>query len=141
MSAALEAGRQLDALVAEALGTVAWDVVIEGCSRGGRACATRGEAATYRDALEKFYTVGDIVLHGDVPSYSTDIAAAWLVVEAMRAHHVYIDVNVTHAGYRATALFEGPPGGDIWMSCCSDRIDSAPLAICRAALAAAGVQA
>lgn len=83
MSAPLEAGRELDALVAEkVMGDVAWDAVIAGCSRGGRRCETMAEAEQYRESLRAHYTVGDIVLHDSVPHYSTDIAAAWLVVRS-----------------------------------------------------------
>lgn len=77
--------RELDALVAEkVMGDVEWDVVIEGSSRAGLRCATREEAEAQKPQLAERYHVGPVVLHGDVPEYSTDIAAAWLVVEKMR---------------------------------------------------------
>ena len=137
----LAAGRELDALVAEhVMSDVAWDVMIEGCSRGGRACRTRAEAATYRDALEKFYTVGDIVLHGDVPHYSTEIAAAWLVVENWRARGESFQLDSLGFSWP-----DEKEQGRVWrcmfawgdkFNTAVDEAPTAPLAICRAALAA-----
>ncbi len=74
MAVPLVAGRELDALVAEITGEIAWDYVIEGCSRNGRRFPTR-EAAEESRAKSKYFT-GPIVLHDDVPDYSTEIAPA-----------------------------------------------------------------
>ena len=74
------------------------------------------------------------------PPYSTDIAAAWLVVEKMQ-----------ELGYPVLRLSSGDSLGDKWQFHCSDawrqvsheedkdffaNADTAPLAICRAALKA-----
>lgn len=72
------------------------------------------------------------------PEYSTDIAAAWQVVEKMRTDGWRFDLYDSFAGWRATF---GRPGGidrgeNMWVLRASDRHETAPEAICRAALAA-----
>ena len=120
----LSAGRELDALVAEfVMGDVEWDVVIEGCSRAGLRCATREEAEAQKPKLAERYLVGPVTLHGDVPEYSTDIAAAWLVVEELGPKHM-ITLRRTTGGWWAHIGLV-----DEWA-------ETAPLAICRAALTA-----
>jgi Phage ABA sandwich domain len=133
-------GRELDALVAEkVMGNVAWDVVIAGCSRGGRRCGTVAEAKEYRKALQKFYQVGAIVLHDTVSEYSTDIAAAWEVVEKMSDRfHWRIQSPFEAGGLWFAGLT--PLGATGWNGRPDYNIGdhSAPLAICLAALKAVG---
>jgi hypothetical protein len=127
----------LDALIAEkVMADIGWDIVIEGCSRGGRACPTLADAEKYREALSRHYHVGDIVLHGDVPCYSTDIAAAWRVVEKLRADGWTMEF--TNQDRPALAFF--------WRT--HHRLDgvarsaaTASLAICLAALATVDARA
>jgi hypothetical protein len=64
----------------------------------------------------------------DIPDYSTDIAAAWLVVERMRSAHKWdLELVVTDEGTHAR--FKGA----------RSFADAAPIAICLAALKAVGV--
>lgn len=68
---------------------------------------------------------------GPLPAYSTDIAAAWQVVEKFKAEHHHFDVQVAFdlsgnaVGYNARAANARKVGAA-----------TAPLAICLAALAA-----
>lgn len=72
--------------------------------------------------------------------YSTDIAAAWRAVEAMRKQGVFLSVHAAEAGYRCEAWTPGEDEtaprrrADGWEDCDAD---AAPLAICRCALLAA----
>lgn len=68
------------------------------------------------------------------PHYSTDIAAAWLVVEAMEARGSALElvdrIHLSGTGERWWCCFKGKMWGQ------PEKADTAPLAICRAALAA-----
>lgn len=101
---ALQAGREIDALVVERV--MGWKVA-------------KPEAAALR-----FVTMGDTLHPNHVPHYSTDIAAAWEVVEALRARFVFEMYDREDGSY--VVKF----GQEV------KRADTAPLAICRAALAA-----
>ena len=68
-----------------------------------------------------------------IPRYSTDIVAAWLVVEYMRADGWFFSLNNCAGGW--TAWFVRVDG-DREHRAVAER--SAPLAICHAALAAIG---
>ena len=78
-----------------------------------------------------------VVVWASVPDYySTDIAAAWLVVEAWRARGIYIDVETDYRGYRAVWGREGRDGEDVWISGATDHAAQPALPVCLAALAA-----
>jgi hypothetical protein len=66
------------------------------------------------------------------PNYSTDIGAAWLVVEKMREQTHFINVEWTDSKWYCRIIW--PPFGE-WHQI-ANSADTAPLAICRAALAA-----
>lgn len=86
-------------------------------------------------------TFGDstyVLALSTLPRYSTDIAAAWSVVEKMRGEGVYIDVQPRCDRWDTVAGWQGPDDGDIWEQV-SLTADTAPLAICLAALRAKGV--
>ena len=72
-----------------------------------------------------------------VPEFSTDIAAAFQVVEAMREKGwVLFDLNWPHTGNQWAAMFAR------WgQNATEGRADTAPEAICRAALAALETEA
>ncbi len=74
----------------------------------------------------------------DIPPYSTDINAAWKVVEKLREDGLYLTMNADafSAGYP-----QFNPGSGWWCSFkYSALAETAPLAICRAALLARGKQ-
>ena len=95
-----EAGRCLDAWVAEAVG---WS-----------------DTTTNRHEPQ-------------VPHYSTDIAAAWEVVGRV-AEKYYVDIGVYKRGAQVQINNYGDDGWEDWAG--SIRADTAPLAICCAALKA-----
>jgi hypothetical protein len=102
----MQAGREMDALVAENIFKLDAACWIHGC---------------------------EITAHR-IPEYSTDIAAAWLVVEKLRQQGFRIMVS-TDDELEWGAYFE-----DRRHSSGSSEHDSAPLAICRAALKAVSRQ-
>lgn len=65
-----------------------------------------------------------------IPNYSTDISAAWQVVEKMRSKRIHFEMGSTIPG-DWTAYFNNDRATD----------KSAPRAICLAALKAVGVEA
>lgn len=73
--------------------------------------------------------IGDLVIGADIPPYSTDIAAAWTVVEVMRAQWGFRIEDTPEAWFVVTI--------GRWQAC----EETAPLAIGRAALLAAGADA
>jgi hypothetical protein len=115
------AGREMDERIAEVMGG---DI-----SRG----------VAHHDSAKMAWAVyrgpGEIV-GGGIPPFSADIAAAWTMVEALRERGVFIDVETTSERYRACAGREGGDNEDIWVLTDWFSADTAPLAICRAALAA-----
>lgn len=68
-------------------------------------------------------------VHSGEPWYSTDIAAAWQVVEHMRKSGYYVSVVLAGGGVDVEVGKGGPPI-NIW------QCETAPLAICLAARAA-----
>lgn len=115
----MTAGRELDALVAERV--MGWKVF-----RNGEHGSHRWEAETDRGTLR----VIDSSYSGDGFSPSTDIAAAWEVVEKMRDDHWLLDLR---SGFIETrACFTRAHAGEYVA-----QEKSTPLAICLAALAAA----
>lgn len=71
----------------------------------------------------------------EIPSFSTDIAAAWGVVERMAQEGWLMSIfHCGSFGYRVVALTTTPESNDTFAT-----TDEAPLAICLAALKAKGV--
>lgn len=68
------------------------------------------------------------------PRYSSDIAAAWQVVEKMRERATYMAVE-RHPNYWRAVVYDGN-----WYFELSEHADAAPLAICLAALRTVGVE-
>ena len=100
-------GRELDALVAEKV-------------MGGRRMRTT-DARYYWNGLNT---------NGELPAYSTDIAAAWTVVERLGDKFNFIGKCAD--GWNAVLFYDGNSHGEI--------APSAPHAICLAALKAVGVE-
>lgn len=69
-----------------------------------------------------------------LPRYSLDIAAAWQVVEKMRERPVYVVVE-PHPDYWRAVVYD-----ENWYFVVSEHADTAPFAICLAALRAVGVE-
>lgn len=113
---ALEAGRETDALVAERVFGKPWPSVsvARWWTEDGRYCGPGGEWSER--------------INDRLPAYSTDIAAAFEVVEKIR--ETCCDFTLERAGAAWYADFR--------MGVAS--ADTAPLAICRAALAATSPQ-
>jgi hypothetical protein len=103
-------------------------------------------ALVVRDRLtgeERPLTFDDLIMSGDhlrivtLPHYSTDIAAAWLVVEQMIKASTNGDFHLEHLGPKDE--------GDWTCGTCRDdpstwaTADTAPLAICKAALKSVGI--
>jgi hypothetical protein len=103
----MEAGREMDALVAELV--MGW------------------EKRVFGDGVDYWHLPGGAICELDAPHYSTDIAAAWQVVEKL-PFSVYVEVRWD--GKNAEAWFDS--GSQTWEA----SAPTAPLAICRAALLA-----
>jgi G:T-mismatch repair DNA endonuclease (very short patch repair protein) len=123
----LQAGRELDALVAEKVMGYKWDGVRDdlGETRILYVPGTNWCAVDCTDAEPPRYT--DIL-----PKFSTDIAAAWAVVEAMERRGWNVTVQRTWEGYRC----EMDDMRATHAAVVDPRDGHGPLAICRAALAA-----
>jgi len=111
----LEAGRELDALVAEKV--MGWKKLND-------------TGLSWRSPDEGF---------SNLPYFSTDISAAWQVVEKMRETR-WIEVHSTIDG--EWAAFYTPIGTTDMNQAIHEyaKASTAPLAICRAALKAKGVE-
>lgn len=119
----MEAGREIDALVAE---------LVMGWTKVRKASTWESAAMIYSGTF--VYTIGvtpDQKTNDVIPYHSTDIAAAWQVVEKMRLVGV--------------SMWIGPHLDNEWAVQIKPsinnyhefvRADTAPLAICRAALLA-----
>lgn len=115
---ATEAGRELDALVAEKVFGATTIPDAWGSPMRPGTCWTSDPTG--------HYTGRAVVTGVPIPYYSTDIAAAWTVVEKMPGH---FDLWQEHGGLWAARFLQGPTViGE------TRRIESAPLAICLAAL-------
>lgn len=137
-----KAGREMDAQVAEKVMGATWrdsDSVDRAvctmrkmCGRPKRALVLAGRVMCWQ-SVSGAMLIPDDGPHDTLPHYSTDIAAAWLVVEKLRADGW--DFNFDHdVGRSAHALFTRRP---ILSDCLFEQYaDTAPLAICKAALAA-----
>ena len=87
--------------------------------------------------------VAGITRNRPIPPYSTDIAAAWTVVEAMiRKDGVYFGCPHFKHKHQNLASLGYPEGTECWYCVLNTKLlnkvvlcaDTAPLAICRAAL-------
>lgn len=67
---------------------------------------------------------------GGIPAYSTDIAAAWEVVEKLSAKHPYITIIRVGTAPTEWVIAEGPGDSDPDLA----RAPTVPYAICLAAL-------
>lgn len=111
----MEAGRELDALIAEKV--MGWKLLAVSGSEHG------------------FIREG-VALRKPIPRFSTDIAAAWQVVECMRERHdCGLIFKVFPVGFRFdySAVFQARDNKQ-W----SSNASTAPLAICLSALGEAG---
>lgn len=115
----LQAGRELDAMIAEKV--MGWAPVLHYGERGTGYWAPSGCESD-----------GAWVTDGDVPFYSADMAAAWEVVEEMARRGWKVDVQSRCPPRWAVHVnFALPITGRVF-----ERSDSAPHAICLAALKA-----
>jgi len=107
---AMEAGREMDALVAEKV--MGW------------------ELRTFKsNGVDFWHIPGTVRCELDAPKFSTDIGAAWEVVEKMIGEMWNLSLEYQSAVYWCEFGKTCVPGdGEI--------ADTAPLAICRAALLA-----
>lgn len=120
----MEAGRDLDARIAEMVFRWQWYIAdnvqyLRSPHPFAYGCVIDSEGTHYLKAL---------------PAYSTDIAAAWLVVEQIHQRGLCVSVSALHewdTKYECSVHHES-----ILDVVASGEADTAPLAICRAALAA-----
>ncbi|RPJ36270.1 MAG: hypothetical protein EHM35_08405 [Planctomycetaceae bacterium] len=125
--------RQLDARVAVEVmewGITGWSgnaqrslVTVNSIKKGSGCGVPAGVPRDYRFA------------HGDFPCYSTDIAAAWLVVEKLIAKGYEFTLEDDKQGFMCRFDWVSPVVVG-WAGV--EHAPTAPLAICRAALAAVG---
>jgi hypothetical protein len=113
VSTELEARRELDALVAERV--MGWRLVENTGLAGGR--FWQGHGGSF----------GDFPEHSP-PAFSTDIASAWEVVERMRQRGLLVGVYTADDG----SCWQAATSADATLF----SAPTAPLAICRAAIAA-----
>ena len=120
----LSAGRELDALVAEkVMGcTLRWDTWRGTGERYPHCACTDGAGP---------HSCGDEVWHEELAYYSTEIAAAWTVVEAPVAKGFKVNVMNRASGW-ACHVVANP--GQQTERVVYEHHDTAPLAICLAAL-------
>lgn len=119
----MQAGREMDALVAELLG---WTEVKkeESYIVGGHGTGIMPGETTING--------NGNLLRSYIPLYSTDIAAAWIVAEKMAEEWPDFGVSHDNDGWTTLWGFDGH-GWD------TATAETAPLAICRATLKALGV--
>ena len=143
----MEAGRELDAIVAEkVMGwhyDSAWDCLIPPEQRAKpNEMWTEWEAdddGLVRKPINENYVTG-IVYTGDtqkivLPYYSTDIADAWKVVERLDyKSHTNFSLYTIGANWFCFFKEENVKMDYSWVNEYEARADTAPLAICRAAL-------
>ncbi len=132
-----EQSRALDAQVAERVMGWKWYGMSPAFAElAGQDHPWVGRRALREDASNGVWTVEatlDMPVHDDFstfPRYSTDMAAAWLVVEHLRARKIRLSIYEELDGGGYYAMFIGAGNG------VARSADTAPEAICRAALAA-----
>lgn len=118
-----EAGRELDARIAEAVFGYTLDYEFADLH-----VPPAPHVKELRDQYDEW---------GVLPHYSSDIAAAWLVVEALRARGIWLEElsGRYEESYRAGFSWRDPARGMLYRQAMAA---TAPLAICRAALEALG---
>lgn len=70
-------------------------------------------------------------------AYSTEIAAAWQVVEKLNTQRFWIIINTSHYPNKSKKVMIG---SGLWDTVTEFYADTVPMAICLAALKAAGVE-
>jgi hypothetical protein len=144
--AALPAGPEFDELLGVGLGIVPsekWHIVDKTDGGSYIKFNTQQEATSYHAKAQVEYPIGllangVVVLIRRWPAFSADIAAAWQVVERLTAdgwghkHHV-LSAAAEQPGWQWTFM---RPGGGLGAGIAGAEADTAPLAICRAALLA-----
>ena len=133
MSEEMAAGRELDALVAKVVFdlTVRWLSVPRHPHEHGAGVPIQPQSCDPPPGLTGAWAA----MYWVIPRYSTDIAAAWEVVEKLVALGfvtVHLSQGIKEPGWYAS--FFGDPATDGKGGYA--RADTAPLAICRAALKA-----
>lgn len=73
--------------------------------------------------------------HTDLAKYSSDLPAAWEVVEKMMGRYIYINIDTYHQKYIVEAVRQTSHIGD-YKILSEVESESAPEAICKAALLA-----
>lgn len=128
----VEAGRELDALVAERV--MAWPYLL--C----RPFVGTGVIETRDGTMSEFCSKCGRPhgYHDGWPHYSTDLRSAWLVVEKMRQHPDprYRTLRMVAYSYNRTYATFDRDNEDDWTE--ANGTHATPLAICRAALAIVG---
>lgn len=109
----MKPGRYLDAMVAEKV--MGW----------------RHDPGTYEGSR---YLLDPAGARSAIPNYSTDIAAAWEVVEKLKGATAHFQLQSIPGGW-STRIFRVPAGLSN-----EEIADTAPMAICLAALKAVGVE-
>jgi hypothetical protein len=113
----MKAGRELDALIAEkVMGIEPWP----------------GRPGVFRAPIVPPGVEPKPCLP---PEYSTDIAAAWKLVEKFTREEVKIDIRNSHSNKAQWTVIIAKSPKDAWDL---TQADTAPLAICLAALKAVG---
>lgn len=121
------AGRELDALIAEKV----MGLELKQPDK------TNYRRDTWVYAINDYTDEGPVYVV-DCPEYSTDIAAAWEVLEKLSDSQITVNRHM-HSGY-TVGVFEKVQGISIQEKC-SASAATAPLAICLAALKAVGYEA
>lgn len=121
---AMPAGREMDRFIAEK---------VMGCrvliSTDGQLYCRCGMTCNYPHAPDD----RDSQLYGDLYEFSTDIAAAWEVVEKLRERFAQVAIDVCGDLWRARLYLDSDTLAELFADATED---TAPLAICRAALLA-----
>ncbi len=125
--------RELDALIAEHV--MGWTKRISADHTGSPIKALRAIGVIYawKDAKKKEQGL-------DVPRYSTDIAAAWMVVDRMRTHvpdYRALRMESVPLGYTVAFYSHKNPLNRVGAFVAAE---TAPLAICLAALKALNIE-
>ena len=139
----MEAGRELDVLVAEKV--LGHAIALRWCSRDPD-CGGWDECESFRDETDDYtdstwysqQSCYQSYPHNDpdwrvVPSYSTDIGAAWQVVDYLRTKGIGIELTIYPDGVCMYWLLRRTEG-DRFEHFEDGQFDTAMLAICHAAL-------